>query len=361
VRGAVTRALSWRRLGLLSAAPMPEPQPPSPARQPAADLQRQRVTTEPPSSVEPPSSGPVSERGEGLLWRIGGVIRTVRPHQWVKNVFVVAPVVFAKEIFDALLLERATAAFFVFCLLAGAVYAMNDLADIEADRKHPVKRHRPIASGRVPVSVARVLAAVLVVGSLSWAYTLRPAFALVAGAYFAQNVAYSFKLKHVAYLDVGFIAAGFVLRVMGGGYATRTPVSNYLLVCTALLALFLGFGKRRHELSAAAGKASLQRAALEQYDERGLDVALAVTGIATVATYLVYTLDPRTQAFFRTDHLWPSALFVLLGVGRFLQLVKSRPKSESPTQEMLRDGPFVAIVLLWVVLVMWVVYRLKPG
>jgi decaprenyl-phosphate phosphoribosyltransferase len=339
---------------------MPEPHPPSPASDPA-DLKRPRVATDPPASVDPPSSGPVSERGEGLLWRIGGVIRTVRPHQWVKNVFVLAPVVFAKEIFDALLLERATAAFFVFCLLAGAVYAMNDLADIDADRQHPVKRHRPIASGRVPVPVARALAGMLVVGSLSWAYTLRPEFALVAGVYFAQNVAYSFKLKHVAYLDVGFIAAGFVLRVMGGGYATRTPVSNYLLVCTALLALFLGFGKRRHELSAAAGKASLQRAALEQYTKRGLDLALAITGIATVATYLVYTLDPRTEAFFRTGYLWPSSLFVLLGVGRFLQLVKSRPKSESPTQEMLRDGPFVAIVLLWVVLVMFVVYRLKPG
>jgi decaprenyl-phosphate phosphoribosyltransferase len=339
---------------------MPEPHPHGPESGSEQDSLR-RVTTDAPSSAEPPSSGPVSERGEGLLWRIGGVIRTVRPHQWVKNVFVLAPVVFAKEIFDRLLLERATAAFFVFCLLAGAVYAMNDLADIESDRKHPVKRHRPIASGRVPVPVARALVFVLVVGSLLWAFMLRPEFALVAAVYFAQNVAYSFKLKHVAYLDVSFIAAGFVLRVMGGGYATRTPVSNYLLVCTALLALFLGFGKRRHELSAAAGKASLQRAALEQYSKRGLDLALAVTGIATVATYVVYTIDPRTQAFFRSESLWPSSLFVLLGVGRFLQLVKSRPKAESPTQEMLRDGPFVGIVLMWVVLVMWVVYRLKPG
>ena len=316
---------------------------------------------ETPASSNPPSSDPRAAAGSGFWWRLGGVVRTVRPHQWVKNVFVLAPVVFAKEVFDVKLLEHATSAFFVFCLLAGAVYAMNDLADIDADRLHPVKRYRPIPSGRVQPSVARALAAVLVLGSLVWAYRLQPAFAAVAGVYFAQNVAYSFKLKHVAYLDVAFIAAGFVLRVMGGGYATQTPVSSYLLVCTALLALFLGFGKRRHELSAAAGKATLQRAALEQYTERGLDLALAITGLATVATYLVYTLDPRTEAFFRTGTLWPSALFVLLGVGRFLQLVKSRPKSESPTQEMLRDGPFVAIVLFWVVLVMWVVYRLKPG
>jgi decaprenyl-phosphate phosphoribosyltransferase len=316
-----------------------------------------------PKSDPPSGLLQLARQGEssGLWWRLGGIVRTVRPHQWVKNVFVLAPVVFAKEIFDAQLLENATSAFFVFCLLAGAVYAMNDLADIEADRVHPVKKYRPIASGRVPPSAARVLAGALVVGSLSWAYQLQPTFALVAAIYFAQNVAYSFKLKHVAYLDVGFIAAGFVLRVMGGGYATRTAVSMYLLLCTALLALFLGFGKRRHELSAASGKASLQRAALEQYSKRGLDVALAVTGLATIATYVVYTLDPRTEAFFRTRYLWVSSLFVVLGVGRFLQLVKSRPKSESPTQEMLRDGPFVAVVLLWVVLVMIVVYRLKPG
>lgn len=332
---------------------MPEPHPaPSSERAPVSSREQPTSTL---------SSRPPAEPGHGLLWRIGGVVRTVRPHQWVKNVFVLAPVVFAKEIFDATLLEHAASAFLVFCLLAGAVYAMNDLADIESDRKHPVKKFRPIPSGRVPPQVARVLAAVLVVGALLWAYFIDAAFALVSGVYFAQNVAYSFKLKHVAYLDVGFIAAGFVLRVLGGGYATQTPVSNYLLVCTALLALFLGFGKRRHELSAAGGKGSLQRAALEQYSKRGLDLALGITGFATVATYLTYTLDPRTQALFRTNNLWWSSAFVMLGVGRFLQLVKSRPKSESPTQEMLRDGPFVAIVLLWVVLVMFVVYRLKPG
>jgi 4-hydroxybenzoate polyprenyltransferase len=339
-----------------------------PSRLPRSSSDEERdsdpLIAEPPSYQEPasiPEPEPKAAQREGLWWRVGGVVLTVRPHQWVKNVFVLAPVVFAKEVFDMTLLGNATSAFFVFCLLAGAVYAMNDLADIEADRQHPVKRYRPIASGRVAPNVARMLVAVLVVGSLSWAFTLSSAFALVAAVYLAQNVAYSFKLKHVAYLDVSFIAAGFVLRVMGGGYATHTPVSNYLLACTALLALFLGFGKRRHELSAAAGKASLQRAALEQYTRRGLDVALALTGLATVGTYVVYTLDPRTEAFFRTGNLWVSSVFVVLGVGRFLQLVKSRPKSESPTQEMLRDGPFVGIVLMWVVAVMWVVYRLKPG
>jgi 4-hydroxybenzoate polyprenyltransferase len=295
------------------------------------------------------------------LWRLGGVIRTIRPHQWVKNVFVLAPVVFAKEIFDPVLLSRASGAFAVFCLLAGAVYTLNDLADVEADRQHPVKRYRPIASGRVPVKWARVLTGVLIVLALTGAALTSLGFLVVTVSYFALNLAYSLRLKHVAYLDVGCIAAGFVLRVVGGGYATRIHVSYYLLLCTALLALFLGFGKRRHELSAAAAGAARQRAALESYTRRGIDLALVITAGATVVTYVVYTLDSRTREFFQTDWLWISTVFVVLGVLRFVHLVRHRPRAESPTQEMLRDGAFVAIVLSWVMLVMWVVYNLRPN
>jgi 4-hydroxybenzoate polyprenyltransferase len=297
----------------------------------------------------------------------------MRPHQWVKNVFVLAPAVFAKEIFDLQLLVRAAGAFAVFCLLAGAVYAMNDLADIESDRQHPVKRHRPIPSGRVPTSWAKTLVVVLglaaLLGSLGVELALgmlteSPTFGLFlasAGAYFGINVAYSFRLKHVAYVDVGCLSALFVLRVTAGGCATNVHVSTYLLVCTALLALFLGFGKRRHELTAARSNAKRQRAALEAYTKRGLDAALWATALTTIGTYLAYTLDPHTRTFFRSDWLWPSTLFVVLGVGRFLTIVQTRPRAESPTQEMLKDGPFVLIVLLWVILVMWVVYNLQPG
>jgi 4-hydroxybenzoate polyprenyltransferase len=212
----------------------------------------------------------------------------------------------------------------------------------------------------VPIPVARALAVALVVGALAGAAMRSVPFVLVAAGYFGLNVAYSFKLKHVAYVDVGCIAAGFVLRVLGGGYATQIDVSNYLLACTLLLALFLGFGKRRHELSVAAAGGKT-RQALESYTARGIDVALAVTATTTVATYLAYTLDPHTQAFFQTRWLWPSTVFVVAGMGRFLYLMRSRPRSESPTQEMLKDGPFVAILLFWAVLVMWVVYHLQPG
>ena len=250
----------------------------------------------------------------------------------------------------------------MFCLLAGAVYTINDLADVDADREHPVKRFRPIASGRVPVPAARWLAVVLIALALAGAAYGPPQFLAVALTYFLLNIAYSFKLKHVAYIDVSIISAGFVLRVMAGGYGTRIQVSDYLLVCTALLALFLGFGKRRHELALAkAGGGGRTRAALESYTQRGIDTALIVTAIATVATYFTYTLDPRTRAFFHSDWLFVSTGFVVLGVLRFLHLVRSRPKAESPTQEMLKDGPFVGIVLGWVILVMWMIYNLRPG
>ncbi|MCH2108277.1 MAG: decaprenyl-phosphate phosphoribosyltransferase [Polyangiaceae bacterium] len=296
-----------------------------------------------------------------LAWRGLGLIRTIRPHQWVKNVFVLAPVVFAKSVFRVELIENAASAFLVFCFLAGAVYTINDIADVDAARIHPVKRHRPIASGRVPLGVAKLFAAFLVTGSLIAAYLIQPFFALVAACYFLMNVAYSIKLKHVAYVDVGCIALGFVLRVMGGGLAVGVSVSWYLYACTALLALFLGFGKRRHELTTASAKAGKQRQALKGYTKRGLDGALVVTSLATVFTYLSYTLNAETQQFFKVETLWPTTLFVILGVLRFLHIVRNRPKAESPTQEMLSDGPMVGIVLFWVATVLWLVYHLQPS
>jgi 4-hydroxybenzoate polyprenyltransferase len=303
---------------------------------------------------------PESRKGS-VLWRIGGVIRTMRPHQWLKNAFVLAPVVFAKDVFYPPLLLSATMAFGVFCLLAGAVYTMNDIVDVEGDRAHPVKRFRPIPSGRVPVGAAKSLAVGLVLVSLGAAAAIDLRFAGVALAYFVLNVGYSFRLKNVPFLDVSCISAGFVLRVVAGGFATHIPVSAYLLACTALLALFLGFGKRRHEIAQAEGNPKKQRAVLEAYSPRALTIALSLTAAATVATYLAYTLDPQTRALFKTDKLWLTTLFTVFGMARFLQLVTSRPKAESPTQEMLRDVPFVLNLVLWVVVVFVIVYAVKPG
>ena len=286
----------------------------------------------------------------------------MRPHQWMKNVFVLAPLVFAKELFEWNLLVRAGGAFFVFCLLAGAVYTINDIVDAPADRVHPVKRHRPIAAGVVPIKLAKWLAVLLFIVAMAGALYGPPLFALVGFLYFVQNIAYSFALKKIAYADVACIALGFVLRVVAGGLATRIPVSGYLLACTALLALFLGFGKRSHELAGVTLAASRkQRAALEAYTHKALGRALAITGVASIAAYVAYTIDPDTRAMFHSNWLWLTAINPIFGMLRFVHLVRSRPKAESPTQEMLRDTPFMVNLLLWIIVVVVIVYKLRPS
>lgn len=287
------------------------------------------------------------------------MIRALRPHQWVKNLFVLAPVVFAKHLTHPSIIQSAVGAFAIFCLLAGAVYVLNDIVDANADRVHPVKRFRPIASGRVPIPVAKAMAVGLAVIALGGSLLGPPLFAVVAASYYVLNLAYSFRLKKIAYLDVVCIATFFVLRVLAGGFATRTPLSGFMIACTALLALFLGFGKRRHEL--AGQNASKQRAALDAYSPRALNAALGVTGVLTIATYLAYTLDHATQRFFDNPYLWITTIHPIFGVIRFLQLVAGRPKAESPTQEMLRDTPFVLNLVLWSAEILFIVYRLRPS
>ncbi|CAN5636535.1 decaprenyl-phosphate phosphoribosyltransferase [soil metagenome] len=341
------------------------------AERPNPDAASASVEARPEASDAGETAAPPSTKSSGRSVA-RGLLKTIRPHQWVKNLFVMAPMFFHKDVFlttpagpalNLAVTGRALLGTAVFSLLAGAVSTINDLVDVKADRIHPVKRHRPIASGAVPESLAKMMAVGLVLFSLAVGYLLDPRFALVALVYFAQNVAYSFKLQKVAFLDVAIIAFGFVLRVLAGGYATSTHVSEYLIACTALLALFLGFGKRRHELEGEhAGK---QRAALEVYTKRGLNIALVVAGTATMATYIAYTLDPVTCEFFQTHWLWLTTPFAGFGIARFLMIVSGRAgrghKSESPTQEMLRDVPFVLNLVLYAIVVVAIVYRLRPS
>lgn len=339
-------------------------------KEPVSDARPSRRDSASPDSDE----APLVEEGPKRKSMMKGLVKLVRPHQWVKNLFVAAPMFFHKSLFQTsstgdptLNLKVAGEAIigtFVFCLLAGAVYTINDLVDVEADRVHPVKRQRPIASGLVPEKMAWPFALGLVGTALALGFLkLNVAFGIVALGYFVENVLYSFKLKKVAFLDVFMIALGFVLRVFAGGYATNVKVSWYMIACTFLLALFLGFGKRRHELEGKhAGK---QRAALEAYSKGSLTTALAITGLATAVTYVAYTLDPATSEFFHTKYLWLTAPFTLFGIFRFLMLVSGRAgrgrKAESPTQEMLSDVPFVLNLVAWVVVIVAIVYRLKPG
>ena len=284
------------------------------------------------------------------------LVVALRPHQWMKNLFVGAPLLFAKSLFAPAEALRAAAAVGIFCLIASAVYLWNDLVDLDKDRTHPRKRRRPIAAGELPVPMARALAASLASLGLAFAWMLRGPFALAAGGYLGLNVAYSLRLKHVPYLDVLAIAAGFLLRVLAGALAIEVHASPYLLLCTGLLASFAGFGKRAHELASAGERGASQRAVLALYRPGHLRVALYVAGAATVAAYVAYTLSEHTRTFFHTTKMVWTVPAVLLGMGRFLVLVSQRPRAESPTEELLRDPLFMANLALWVTAVIGIIY-----
>lgn len=283
-----------------------------------------------------------------------GLIRTARPHQWVKNLFVLAPLVFAHQLLNVEVALRALAGFALFCLLASAVYILNDVVDVEADRKHPVKKLRPIPAGIVPIPAARVVFVGLIITVVVGGAVLSPAFLATALGYLANNLAYSFKVKKVAYLDVLSIALGFELRVLAGAFAAGVPASHYLVIVMFLLAMFLGLGKRLHEL-AVAGEGHT-RSALRAYDPRVVTWLMVGTGIATVVTYAVYTLDPETIARFGTPYLGITTVFTLFGMLRFVHLVRRKSHAESPTDAMLRDLPFLTNLALWAIAVTVVLY-----
>jgi 4-hydroxybenzoate polyprenyltransferase len=290
---------------------------------------------------------------------VGAVIRTLRPHQWVKNLFVAAPLVFAKHLVDQGYLWRAAVAAAAFCALSGAVYAINDVLDVEADRAHPTKRNRPIASGALGEHAALVLAGMLTAAALGACLALSWTCAAWAGGYLAINLAYSLKLKHVAFVDVVLIASGFMTRVAAGGAAIAVTPSRWLLVCTGLLATFLALGKRAHELALAArdGRdASATRAALAGYRVGWVRVAMVALSAATAAAYIAYTVDPHTVEFFGTRKLPWSAPFCVMGLARFAWLALVRPGNESPTDAMLRDGVFLMNLVAWGVVILVIVY-----
>jgi decaprenyl-phosphate phosphoribosyltransferase len=286
---------------------------------------------------------------------LGALIKSLRPHQWVKNLFVTFPLLFSKHLLDPSYALLTVAAFVLFCLLSGSVYLVNDIFDIEKDRAHPKKCLRPIPSGKLPIAIARTAAAVLILVSLGGSLVLGLPFFAVTAGYLIQNLAYSLSLKHIPFVDVLLIASGFLLRVLAGAFAIGVPASPWLLGCTFVLACFLGFGKRTHELANAGERASEQRAVLSRYKLGQLRVILWVLALATCAAYVLYTLSPQTKSFFGTDKLLFTSPFAAFGVVRFLSLV-SRGTAESPTDEMLRDLPFMANLGLWAAATVVIIY-----
>jgi decaprenyl-phosphate phosphoribosyltransferase len=284
------------------------------------------------------------------------LLLSLRPRQWVKNLFVLAPLVFAEHAADGALAIRAALAFLLFGLLSGCVYLLNDIVDVEADRAHPVKRNRPIASGRLPVATARMSLAVLLLVAVGASFFLDVGFAAVGMAYFVLNVGYSFALKHLPYIDVLTIASGFILRLFAGALAIDVPLSLWLGLCTFLLATYLGLGKRRHELVLSQETGAISRKVLASYGPESLARVMTGFAVATAVAYGAYVLLGETLASYSPQALWPTIPSVLFGLARFATLTSRGLKGQSPTDAMLSDWPFVANVLVWTGLVVWVIY-----
>lgn len=287
---------------------------------------------------------------------VDAITRSMRPGQWVKNVLVFAPLVFAQQALEPRAAGRALAVFALFCVASGAVYLVNDLLDRDQDRRHPLKRRRPIAAGELAPGAAAGAAALLGAVALGAATLLDPRLGLVLGAYLLVNLAYSRLLKHLVIIDVMTVAAGFLLRVVAGGVAVGVPLSTWLLLCTSLLALFLGFGKRRHELVLLEAGAAEHRPILAEYSPYFLDQMIAVVTTSTLVCYALYTMDPAVHQKLHTARLPLTVPFVLYGIFRYLYLVHRKEGGGDPAQIVLRDRPLLANILLWTATVFAILY-----
>lgn len=273
------------------------------------------------------------------------LIKELRVRQWTKNLIIFAGLVFAKRLADPTALGLAIAAFTIFCLLSSVIYLINDILDIEADRRHPKKRFRPVAAGEITINQARTVAIGLMVIVLPSSFLLNPAFGLVACLYFINNLAYSLRLKHVVIIDVFLIAAGFVLRAIAGALVIQVEISPWFLLCTTLAALFLALTKRRHELVLLNSDAADHRRILQEYNTPLLESMVSVVTSSTVMAYSLYTFFaenlPRNHAM-----MW-TIPFVLYAVFRYLYLVYRRDEGGSPDEALVRDLPLLACILLW--------------
>ena len=282
-------------------------------------------------------------------------IQSLRPRQWAKNSFLFAALVFDRKLTYWPAAERSLWGFVLFCLLSGAVYLLNDIVDREADLQHPKKRHRPIPSGRLPLPVAWAGALLLPLVTLPTAFWVEREFGLIALIYYLTMLAYSFVLKHIPLIDVFTIAGGFVLRVAAGAALVHVErFSPWLYVVTVMLALFIGFGKRRAEIALLAHQAQTHRRVLEGYTLTFLDRLITITSTATVMAYSLYTFSapnlPKNHAMMLTIP------FVLYGIFRYMYLVYVKNQGGAPEEALFQDRPLLATVVLWGLTVVLIFY-----
>jgi len=294
------------------------------------------------------------QRSHPLEW-IKWSLVAMRPRQWSKNLLLFAGLLFAEKLGDTTRVWLNLLAFLSFCLISGAVYIYNDLRDVEEDRLHPQKRLRPIASGRLPATVAGWWMTGAMLAGLLLAFWIRPAFGWLAVLYVVLSLAYSLGAKHIVILDVFLIAAGFVLRALAGAVAIDVNISGWLLACTTLLALFLGFCKRRQEIITLGEEAVNHRVTLGEYSVGLLDQFIAIVSSATIITYALYTIQSATAT--QHENLKYTIPLVMYGIFRYLYLVHRKDLGGAPEQVLLEDRGIQATILLWIVVAVWAILR----
>jgi 4-hydroxybenzoate polyprenyltransferase len=295
------------------------------------------------------------------LTQLRGLVKTMRPQQWIpKNGIVFAALVLSGTIlaFQLEPILRVTAAFVIFALISSCAYILNDLLDIEKDRAHPTKRNRPLPSGQLSIGTARVALGVFLVIALVSAWLLSPLFALIVALYFVNNILYSTILKNMVILDVFSIAAGFVLRALGGTIILSVPISPWLYILTALFSLFLGISKRRHEVHLLKEGSGAFRKVLNQYSVPMLEEMLNVVTSSTVIAYSIYTFTAENLP---SNHAMMLTIpFVVYGIFRYLYLVHSG-QDAPPDEMLLKDRPLIATVILWGISVILILYGFGMG
>lgn len=282
-------------------------------------------------------------------------LRLLRPHQWIKNVFVLIPAFFAGKIGLIASDYKLVVAFVSFCLIASAVYIFNDIYDLEKDKLHELKRRRPLATGAVSIKTAIVVMLILAALAVGTSLIVGLTYFYVIAGYFALNLVYSITLKHVSLIDISLIAVGFVLRVLAGGIAAQVPVSKWLIMMTFLLACCLALGKRRDDLLLDVEKEDL-RPSLRGYTLPFIDTCLIVLGGTTIVCYIMYTVSEDVVKRLHSDHIYLTSVFVIIGILRFLQIAIVEQKSGSPTLILLKDTMIQAMIGLWFVAFLVILY-----
>ena len=287
-------------------------------------------------------------------------IHLLRPKHWIKNLFVFAALIFSLNLFNIVKLIASLQAFFSFCLASSFVYIINDIIDIEQDRKHPKKRNRPITSGRISIKNAIIISILCLIASTILAYFVNLNTLIIISVYIFVNIFYSMKIKNVVILDVMFISLGFILRMVAGATAIEVSFSNWILLTTFCISLFLGFGKRRGELVLVNNNTKKNtRLVLELYSMQFLDYMIISSITLTIISYALYTIDSEVIKRFGTDKLIYTVPLVIYGIFRYLYVIYRSDSNGDPTEVVLKDKSIISVVLLWILLVIGLIYGVK--